>query len=140
MRCAEFFKNFKVRENVHQKTTTDQHFGCRALLVVLSCVVVPLTVLRMKSICMLYLQYSTEHLHRPVLRHLAESPICCIYFVLQYVLQGRNYRGCGRCGCTWARESWGPVAGGFSCPRKISAEGEGVWRWRLVTYPDNFSV
>ena len=26
-------------------------------------------------------------------------------------LQGRNYRGCSRCGRTWARESWGPVAG-----------------------------
>src|SRR4029434_8334693 len=52
----------------------------------------------------------------------------------------RNYRGCSRCSCTWARGSWGPVAGVFSCPRKISARGEGAWRRRLVTYPDNFTV
>ena len=25
------------------------------------------------------------------------------------MFQGRNYRGCRRCGCTWARGSWGPV-------------------------------
>src|SRR4029434_6674155 len=31
--------------------------------------------------------------------------------VLQTQCQGHNYRGCSRCGCTWARGVSGPVAG-----------------------------
>src|SRR4029434_478340 len=72
-------------------------------------------------------------------------------------MQGRNYRGCSRCGCTWAHGSRGPIAGAHrhiyvnlnslnsqvalpkiltSVISGIRAQGEGAW-WRLAMYPDN---
>ena len=46
-------------------------------------------------------------LTQPLTRRTGPTPKSLI----QALTQGRNYRGCSRCGRTWARGSWRPVAG-----------------------------